>query len=129
MTFDQLQLHESGTMIGFLQCMIIQSYGGMYDDTVRAIPMEMPSQVLTNEGNYSVALYERETIEDIESYIKRDELKELSFSLYDAPNAQKSKQSYLECIEILFKECTKNGGSYVRSYIIKKLKIQKVSRD
>ena len=97
-------------MIGFLQCMIIHSHGGMYDDAIRAIPMKMPSQDPTNEGNDLAASYGGEDIEDIESYIKRDERKELSFSLYDAPNAQKSKQSYLECIEILFKECTKSGG-------------------
>ena len=103
-------------MFGFLQCMIIHSHGGIYDDTIRAIPMEMPSQDPTNEGNYPVTSYGRGYIEDIESYIKRDKCKELSFSLYDAPNAQKSKQSYLECIETLFKKCTKNGGMYIRSY-------------
>ena len=94
--------------------MIIHSHGGMYDDAIRAIPMEMPSQDSANKANYPVMSYERGDIEDIESYIKRDEHKELSFSLYDAPNAQKTRQSYLECIEILFKECTKSGGTYSR---------------
>ena len=88
----------------------MHSHGGIYDDAIRAIPMEMPSQDLTNEGNDLAASYERGDIEDIESYIKKDEYKELSFSLYDAPNAQNSRQSYLECIETLFKECTKSGG-------------------
>ena len=116
-TFDQCQLHETGTMIGFLQCMIIHSQGGMIDDTVRAIPMEMSSQDSTNEVNYPATSYEGEDIKDIESYIRSDELKDLSVSLYDTPNTQKSKQSYLECIEILFKECTKSGGSYVHTYV------------
>ena len=115
-TSDQFQLSYRGGMFGFLQCMIIQSHGGMYDDTIRAIPMEKPSQDPTNKANYLTVSYERGDIEDIEGYIKRDNHKELSVSLYDAPNAQKSKQSYLECIEILFKECTKSGGSYIANY-------------
>ena len=97
--------------------MIIHSHGGMYDDAIRAIPMEMPSHDPTNKGNYTAASYGRGDIEEIESYVKSDERKELSFSLYDAPNAQKSKQSYLECIEILFKECTKSGGIPIHTYV------------
>ena len=109
---DQFELSEAGGIRGFLQCMIIHSYGGMYDDTIRAIPMEMPLQDSANKATYSTLSHKRGDIEDIECYIKNDINKELSFSLYDAPNAQKSKQSYLECIKILFKECTKSGGMY-----------------
>ena len=107
---DQPQLDETGTMFGFLQCMIIHSYGGMYDDKIKAIPMEMPSQDLTDKADYSTLSHKREDIEDIECYIKNDINKELSIILYDAPDAQRSKHSYLEFIEALFKECTKGGG-------------------
>ena len=109
---DQPQLDETETMRGFLQCIIIHSYGGMYDDTIRAIPMEMPSQDSANEVTYSTLSHKRD-IKDIECYVRNDIRKELSFCLYDAPNAQKSKEYYLECIEILFKECTKSGGMYL----------------
>ena len=107
---DQPELHETGTMLGFLQCMIIHSYGGMYDDKIKAIPMETPSQDSTDKADYSTLSHKREDIKDIECYIKNDINKELSSILYDAPDAQRSKRSYLEFIEVLFRECTKGGG-------------------
>ena len=108
--YDQPELDKTGGMHGFLQCMIIHSYGGMYDNKIKAIPMEMPSQDSTDKADYSTLSHKREDIEDIECYVKNDINKELSFILYDAPDAQRSKYSYLEFIEVLFRECTKGGG-------------------
>ena len=105
---NQFEFTDYGALKGFLQCMIIHSYGGMYDDKIKAIPMEMPSQDST--ADYSTLSHKREDIEDFERYIKSDINKELSFTLYDAPASQTSKQSCLDLIEILFRECTKSGG-------------------
>ena len=105
---NQFEFTDYGAIKGFLQCMIIHSYGGMYDNKIKAIPMEMPSQDST--ADYSTLSHKQEDIEDIECYIKSDINKELSFALYDAPDSQKSKDSYLKCIEVLFKECTRSGG-------------------
>ena len=118
----QPQFHESGTMIAFLQCMIIHSDGGTYDNTIKAIPMEQPSQGSTYEVNPSITSHELGGTKEIECYVKKDVTKELCFSLHDTPNAQKSKHYYLECIENLFKKCTRSGGGmqshmvYIRSY-------------
>ena len=90
--------------------MIIHSYGGTYNNSLRAIPMEKPLQDSTNEAGTSVTLNEQGDIGDIRCFVKKDVNKELSFSLYDIPDAQKSRCYYLECIEILFKECSKSGG-------------------
>ena len=109
---NQFEFSELGGMLGFLQCMIIHSYGGMYDDKIKAIPMEIPSQDSTDKTDYSTLSRKRGDIEDIECYIKNDINKELSFALYDAPDAQRSKHFYLEFIEVLFRECTKSGGIY-----------------
>lgn len=108
--YMQPQFHESGSMFGFLQCMIIHSYGGIYDDNIKAIPMQKPSQDSTDKNSYHAESHEEE-IKDIECYVKKDVTKELCFSLHDAPGAQKSKQHYLESIEKFFKECTKSGGN------------------
>ena len=104
----QCELHESAGMIGFLQCMIIHSFGGIYDDKIRVVPMEIPSHDSTT---YSLSNKPGD-IEDVECLIKNDINKELSFTLYDTPNTQKSKHFYLNSIEALFKESTKSGGTY-----------------
>ena len=113
---NHFEFTDYGALRGFLQCMIIHSYGGVYDDKIKAIPMEMPSQDST--ADYSTLSHKREDIEDFECYIKSDINKEFSFTLYDAPDSQKSKQSYLDFIEILFRECTKSGGIKVYNYIM-----------
>ena len=100
-------------MKGFLQCMIIHSYGGTYSNDLRAIPMEKPLQNSTSEAGSSITLNEQGGISDIRCYVKKDINKELSFSLYDILGAQKSKCYYLECIEVLFRGCSKSGGTYV----------------
>lgn len=89
--------------------MIIDTHGGTYNNTLKAIPLEEPPQDSSKEA-VSVASYEREDIKDIKSFLRKDINKELAFSLSDT---QRSKQYYLECIEVLFKECTKSGGMYV----------------
>ena len=78
---------------------------------MRAIPMEEPSQDLMDKASFAAA-YKQESIELINSFVKEDINKELSFSLCDTQNAQKSRQYYLESIEDPFKECTKSGGIY-----------------
>ena len=103
-------------MRGFLQCMTIDTHGSAYNNTVKAIPLEEPPQDSTDEA-ISVTSYEQESIKHIKSFIKKDINKELSFSLSDTQNTQKSKQYYLECIEILFKECTRSGGTHPCEYV------------
>lgn len=142
-------------MLGFLQCIVISSYGGNYTNTIKATALEMPSQPLTKESNstlsgdveqssdtveehaltaeststqlkndsnvedkqtsteksHSVALsildQDTETMKD---FIEKDHMKEYAFSLHDHPDSQRSKQFYLDSIEILFRECSKAGG-------------------
>lgn len=98
-------LSKNGGIKGYLQCMIIDSHGGTYNNTLKAIPLEKPSQ----DQATSVTPNEQR---DIKCYIKKDVNKEISFSLSDIPNGQKSRDYYLECIEVLFKECSKSGGMY-----------------
>ena len=98
-------------MRGFLQCMTIDTHRSSYNNTMRAIPMEEPSQDLMDKASFAAA-YKQESIKLINSFVKQDINKELAFSLCDTQNAQKSRQYYLECIEVLFKECTKSGGMY-----------------
>ena len=38
-------------MLGFLQCIVITSYGGNYANTIKATAMEMPSQPLAKESD------------------------------------------------------------------------------
>ena len=95
-------------MKGFLQCMTIDSHGGTYNNALKAIPLEKPLEDSANEAASSTSNEQR----NMKCYIKKDINKELSFSLSDIPNAQKSKDYYLECIEVLFKECSKSGGIY-----------------
>jgi len=109
-TFYQPQLSANGGMKGSLQCMIIHSHGGMYNNSLKAIPMDRPSQDSTNKTATSMPLIDQGDINAIKCVVKKDVNKELCFSLCDSPSAQQSKCYYLECIEILFKECSKSGG-------------------
>ena len=139
--------------------MIINSHGGNYINTVKAIPLEIPtkplakepnssqvndvdqnsngvehtvtlqsnsSQLSKNENNsisvntdnkgeqmsteevHSVAL--SQDTKTLKNYIEMDYMKEYAFSLRDQPDAQQSKQFYLDAIEILFRECSRAGG-------------------
>ena len=58
-------------------------------------------------------------IKTIKSFIEKDCEKEYAFSLHDQPGAQRSKQFYLDSIEILFKECSKAGGAYILMLLYK----------
>jgi len=101
-------LHDDEVLLGFVQCMIIDSHGGEYDESVKAIVMEPPK----TEESETDSNYVKDT-DAIKSYINKDCVKEYAFSLFDQPGAQQSKQFYLDSIEILFKECTKAGGTYI----------------
>ena len=109
-------MDEIGVMRGFLQCIIIDIHGGNYNNTSKAIAMEEPPQDLSNEDMPPATSYERDDIKEIKSFVKKDINKELAFNLCDTQNAQRSKQYYLECIEVLFKESTRSGGTYVHIY-------------
>ena len=107
---NQPQLSHNGGMKGSLQCMIINTHGGIYNNALNAVPMEEALENSTNEATPGMPDAKRDT-KEIKCYIMKDVNKELSFELYDVPNAQKSRNHYLECIEVLFKECSKSGGS------------------
>ena len=94
----ELHLHETGTVIGYLQCMIIDSNGGVYREGLKAVPTETTAQST------------RKDIEHVQRYIRKDRRKELVFSLHDSPNFQLPRQYYLDRIRELFKECSRHGG-------------------
>lgn len=128
-----------GSMLGLLQCMIIDSRGGEYEDATKAVPLEVPNQnsmekfsiiePSSNKNSKTDNSMEQQTttvepgsiplsmdskdVKTIKSLIENDHMKEYAFSLYDEPNAQRSKQFYLDSMQTLFKECTKAGGMYL----------------
>ena len=96
-------------MTGFKQAVIIITNGDKYEETIKAVPLENPSQNSTNENSAAMS-YVRKDIDLVKSYFKKDVNKELSFTLHDGPDTQKSRKFYIECLEILFKECSTAGG-------------------
>ena len=95
-------------MMGFLLCLIINSYGGKYD-TVEAVPLEESVVLSPTKATTPVAITQNDT-DIIKHYIQKDSLKQLVQSLEDGPDSQNSKHYYLGAIENLFRECTKAGG-------------------
>ena len=55
----------------------------------------------------------RVDIEIVQSYLKKDYLKEVLGTLYDLPDEQHSRKHYLSYIEHRFRHCTKGGGGLV----------------
>ena len=108
-------LHDDEVLLGFVQCMIIDSHGGEYGECVKAIAME-PSKTEESKTDSNLPNYFKDT-DAIKSYINKDCVKEYAFSLFDQPGVQQSKQFYLDSIEILFKECTKAGGTFC-NYVV-----------
>ena len=105
--YCQPYLHESGNMAGFKQCITINSDGGKYDEMVKAVAME--TQKNTDETTDEET--EEKGLDSLITFFRKDIHKELVFSLHDSPDGQKPKQFYVDCIEILFKECTASGGN------------------
>ena len=105
---------KSGNMTGFKQCITINSDGGKYDETVKAVAMEADSEVVADERPDSVINgIKMKGLEQIMTFFRKGLKTELSFNLHDSPDDQKPKQYYIDCIEILFKECTTSGGTYI----------------
>jgi len=101
-------------MLGFLQCIIIGSNGGEYEESIKAIPpLEKPSDSdqPKKEEDISITSSIKNDFELVKDFIKKDYQKEFVFSIHDAPGAQQSKQFYLNYIQVLFKESTKGGGN------------------
>ena len=98
-------------MTGFRQVVIIITNGDEYSEKIKAVPLEVPPQSST-DGSCAATSYTRKDINLVKSYFKRDVNKELSFSLHEDPDSQRSKNYYFECLEILFKESTAAGGIY-----------------
>ena len=98
-------------MTGFKQAVIIVTNGGEYEETIKAIPLEVPTQLQSSTDENSATMpYVRQDVDLVKSYFKKDINKELSFTLHDGPDAQKSRNFYLECLKNFFKECTSAGG-------------------
>ena len=109
----QPYLHD-GAMAGFKQAVIIISDGDKYEETIKAIPLEMPPQSSTNENNVAApSYYVRQDVDLVKSYFKRDINKEIAFCLHDEPGSQRPRNFHLECLEVLFKECTTTGSTYI----------------
>jgi len=107
-------ISDSGSMLGFLQCIIIGSNGGEYEESIKAIPpLEKPSDSdqPKKEEDTSITSSIKNDFELVKDFIKKDYQKEFVFSIHDAPGAQQSKQFYLNYIQVLFKESTKGGGN------------------
>ena len=98
-------------MVGFKQAVIIVTNGDEHSEKIKAVPLEVPPYSSTDESCAATS-YTREDIDLLKSYFKKDTNTELSFSLHDGQNTQRSKNYYFECLEILFKECTAAGGTY-----------------
>ena len=113
------------SMLGLLQCMIIDSHAGKYNIATKAVPLEVPNQdsaerhsivelsvnknKKTKPGSIPLSM-DNKDVKTIKSFIENDCMKEYAFGLYDEPDAQQSKQFYLDSMKILFEECTKAGG-------------------
>lgn len=97
-------------MLGFLQCVTIASYGGEYEEGIKAIPPMEKSCDSDQSSKEEIMSYINNDLDHIKSYINKDCQKEFVFSVKDAPGAQQSRQFYLNYIEVLFKESTKGGG-------------------
>jgi len=110
----QPYISDTGSMLGFLQCMIIGSNGGEYEDGIKAVPpLEKSSDgdQPNKEEDATITSYIKNDFELVKDFINKDYQKEFIFSIHDAPEAQQSKQFYLNYIEVLFKESTKGGGN------------------
>ena len=101
-------IDEDGFLVGFLQCMIIDTCDGQYKDTIKAVPMEKAADNSTG-GTTAITSNAIKDIEVIQGYIERDPRKQL-FSMHDDSKSQRSKQFYLDSIEELFKKCMNTGG-------------------
>ena len=98
-------------MIGFKQAVIIVTNGDEYSEKIKAVPLEVPPHSSTDESCPAMT-YTRKDIDLVKSYFKKDITIELAFSLHESPGNQSSRNYYLECLEILFKECTAAGGTH-----------------
>ena len=98
-------------MTGFKQVMIIVTNGDEYEETIKAVPLETSSENSTDENSAAMS-YVRKDVDLVKTYFKKDINKELSFTLHDGPDNQKSRNFYIECLEIFFKECSTAGGMY-----------------
>ena len=107
----QPYLYSKGTMRGFKQAVIIVTNGDELSEKIKAVPLEVPPYSSTDESCAATS-YTREDVDLLKSYFKKDITIELSFSLHDGPDTQRSRNYYFECLEILFKECTAAGGTH-----------------
>ena len=98
-------------MAGFKQAVIIVTNGDEHSEKIKAVPLEVPPYSSTDESCAATS-YTREDVDLLKSYFKKDINKELSFSLHDGPDTQRSRNYYFECLKILFKECTAAGGTH-----------------
>ena len=89
--------------------MIIDSHGGKYENSIKAIPLDPPLQSYTDD----VTCHARKDIELFQKHIRKDDFKELVFSLNDSPGSQNLRQYFLDNVEELFKECKKAGGMFI----------------
>ena len=109
--YSQPYLHESGIMTGFKQCITITSNRGKYDETVKAVAMETESVADEEADCESADSAVEKGVEQVITFFRKDIHEEVAFNLCDSSDDQKPKQYYIDCIEILFNECTTGGGN------------------
>jgi len=93
---------ETGGIAAYLQCMIIDTRDGQYKDIIKAVPMDKAADSSTGD-TVTITSDVRKDIEVIQGYIEQDPLKQL-YSIHGDSKYQKSKQFYLDTIEIFFQE-------------------------
>ena len=80
---------DTGGMIAYQQCMIIDTHDGQYKDIIKAVPMEKAADSSTGD-TATITSDVRKDIKVIQGYIERDPLKQL-YSIHDDSKSQKIK--------------------------------------
>ena len=92
-------LFENRSMIGFLQSMLISSYGGNYTNTIRAIPLEKSLQHVTTECIVTDSSDKSLSVKDPSE--PKDENANSVTSVVDEGRQVSSKKSHSNAVSIL----------------------------
>jgi len=77
---------------------------------IKAVAMETENHTDEETGSERNGTDQEKGLQSLITIFRKDIHKELVFNLHDSPDDQKPKKYYVDCIEILLKECTASGG-------------------
>ena len=102
---------QSGGLLCDMECMIIGSFGDEHAPGVKAVPKASSKP----GGSFLPGV--RQDLETIQSLIREDSSKTLTYSFFDFPGeeCQRPKGEYLQKIEEFLQECKTPGGE-IRLY-------------